>query len=522
MLESIQKQFGSFIIKLLWLHIPLLLVAAFAVGNTDKLVGTVLLAVLLSAVPTYFYQTRQMETFRYLSTASYMLMVGLLVFIFRGHPWQIDIHMYFFAALAITAAFCDWRVILVAAGVTAAHHILFNLIVPAWVFPDGGSFARVVVHAVVLIFQTVALTWLVHRIQAATVEADRAQGAMVAADEAQKAFAEAEEEKQRAQEALHEAEMAKIETEKLQQQAIEEAEKNAQKMHQQRLALADQVEGSISQIVDDIAAVVTSLSAQADQMSQVSATTHEKLDVARMSSQMVFDSVSEMAGNAQDISSAMSDVSTKVQSNNGLAGEAGQHAAESKRSISDLVDQANKVSSVLQMINDISEQTNLLALNATIEAARAGEAGRGFAVVASEVKHLAGESAKAVEEIATLVSNIKNSSEETIAVNDKVVTLIERIGQTSSQVHQSVIDQSEATISIATMAKQATEDTQNASDSVKNMDALVGDVSQSSVETNEAAQVLSDKSRILTETLATLLSTIRQENASISHVMAAE
>jgi methyl-accepting chemotaxis protein len=39
--------------------------------------------------------------------------------------------------------------------------------------------------------------------------------------------------------------------------------------------------------------------------------------------------------------------------------------------VSDLVNAAQKIGDVTQIINDIASQTNLLALNATIEAARA-------------------------------------------------------------------------------------------------------------------------------------------------------
>ena len=65
---------------------------------------------------------------------------------------------------------------------------------------------------------------------------------------------------------------------------------------------------------------------------------------------------------------------------------------------------ADRIGTVVQLINGIAVQTNLLALNATIEAARAGDAGKGFAVVASEVKSLARQTASSTQEIARNVT----------------------------------------------------------------------------------------------------------------------
>ncbi|MBR0963828.1 hypothetical protein JQ554_06925 [Bradyrhizobium diazoefficiens] len=75
---------------------------------------------------------------------------------------------------------------------------------------------------------------------------------------------------------------------------------------------------------------------------------------------------------------------------------------------------AQRIGTVIDLINNIAGQTNLLALNATIEAARAGEAGRGFAVVASEVKSLAEQTAKATAEIAGQVGEIQGATTESV------------------------------------------------------------------------------------------------------------
>src|SRR5437016_1007427 len=101
------------------------------------------------------------------------------------------------------------------------------------------------------------------------------------------------------------------------------------------------------------------------------------------------------ASAAEELSASISEISRQLSQTNNLVGIAVSEAGVTNEQIGSLAHTAQKIGTVVKLIQDVAGQTNLLALNATIEAARAGEAGRGFAVVASAVKSLAVETAAA-------------------------------------------------------------------------------------------------------------------------------
>jgi methyl-accepting chemotaxis protein len=76
---------------------------------------------------------------------------------------------------------------------------------------------------------------------------------------------------------------------------------------------------------------------------------------------------------------------------------------------------ANGITSLTDVINNISAQTNLLSLNASIEAARAGEAGKGFGVVAGEIGTLATQVNKSALDIDDIIKKVQSETKKVTA-----------------------------------------------------------------------------------------------------------
>src|SRR5262249_535269 len=175
-LGRLRLMVGRYFIAGLWAHVPVIALLGLANG-TSWMAATATAAIAAGIATAAWLSDREGPFARYVIAIAQVMMVSVLVWLARG-PMQIDMHMYYFAAYAMLAAFCDWQVIVLAAGVTALHHLGLNFIAPLAVFPDGANLWRVVLHAVIVVIEAAVLTWLTVYLARLLADNERALAAM--------------------------------------------------------------------------------------------------------------------------------------------------------------------------------------------------------------------------------------------------------------------------------------------------------------------------------------------------------
>ncbi len=472
-----------------------------------------------------------------------------------GFSWQIDMHMLYFALLAVTIVLYDIPAILSATALIALHHLTLTLFMPSLVFPSVGlaeNLPRTLLHAVIVLIETGALVFAVmHRkkldaqtarqndeLIASNADAEAAQSrAEALLVEAEQAKSDAERAKVDAEAALERAEAESLraaESEQAAREADSRETANRQETADRQKRIVDELRRSLRALRDrdlgveisenvpeeyadlreDFNSAVTALReaillvqdgadligceansvAEASQQMSIR-TERQAATLADISSKLssLSDSVTSSARSARDAESDAGNTQSEVEASGNLVRQA-------VSAMSGIEESSEQISKIVSVIDEISFQTNLLALNAGVEAARAGDSGRGFAVVASEVRNLAMRSSDAAQEIKTLIQKSDSRVREGVG-------LVRQTGKANESVMSAVHGIVQSVISIA----ESSEAQASALGEINASLSTLDNVTQKSVaafeETSAASQVLLDGTRKLTESVTQFTAT---------------
>ena len=250
------------------------------------------------------------------------------------------------------------------------------------------------------------------------------------------------------------------------------------------------VDRNVRQVAETVATSASGLNSNITTIAMFASETKERATSAEGAAQMTQASMNTVAAAIEEFSASINEIAGQMGTVAAYAGEAVVSVGATEKIVVTLAEAAQRIGTVVELINDIAEQTNLLALNATIEAARAGEAGKGFAVVANEVKNLASQTSKSTEEITAQIGRMQGVVREVESAMASISNKVREIGDASSTVASAVEEQRAVTMSIS----QNISDVTTAATEVSH---VMGAVTLTANESNDVVTSLSESSKYM-------------------------
>jgi methyl-accepting chemotaxis protein len=412
------------------------LIGAWALHIPDAMPGMIV-ALLLPALPLVLALRGRIDAAtRLLVTMTLVAQPAVMLYLFRGEPWQVDLHMLFFAALAAAAILCDWRALVAGTLVVAVHHLALGMLVPDWLFTNGGGLGRVLLHAVVLVVEAGALIML------ASQMAGRMASLSIALDR--------ETEERSASEAAGAAD-------RVAHAAELELVIDSVTASLSGLAAGDLTRGIASPLPPAYAALESHFEVAVASLRGLIGSVSQGTQAIRLASGEIANTSEDLAKRTQSAANTLETTNEAVteidrlltgtaQKSETVVSRADQALATvaGSRVVADDVvtamgrvsESAKGIDQVIEGLDKIAFQTRVLAMNAAVEAGRAGDAGRGFAVVADLVSALAmraeDEAKRAHDQLSVTQADIVSAVDAVGKVDGALAHISDDVGE----VHQ--------------------------------------------------------------------------------------
>ena len=469
-LTAFQENVARLLIGLSLLHVPALMLVAWLRGT--NVAATAAIAVLFAAAPVLLKVLK-----RPLIAVAFALAVALigqtaqLVYLMKGHPWQIEMHFYYFAVLALLGGFCGWRTIVFAAGMIAVQHALFNWLIPEGIYPGGSDAMRLLVHAGIVVLETAMLCYIGYTIRDAFEQAERSRDVAEAA-------------------ALESREMANA-RESLLSDVTLRADRTGE--------LLERFETEMAASIEALHATASALLGSADRLGASAAKSTAQIVAVSNVSESTARRVEQMAQAGEELTRTIDEVGASAAQSSRLAASAVAEAQKTSATVDEMVSVAREIGDVTGLISGIAAQTNLLALNATIEAARAGEAGRGFSVVAQEVKALANQTARATQDIALRIAAMQDTSARSVGAIQTISSRINELDGVTATIAVAVEEQAAATRDIAGNVASAATGVGAVEEAIAAIETQIGENRGAVGDLNAAADALVKQTQTIRE-----------------------
>lgn len=468
--HSIRRTFARVIIGFIWFNAVLVGAVGVLAGqfNAPMLLG----ALLLAASATYTWRQDGTGTVTRLTSSMVVAaQAALLVYAASGSAYQIDLHMYFFASLALCAGWCDWRALVANAAVVAVHHLVLNYAVPAAVFPSlEPDVLRVMIHAVILVAQTVVLCWI-------SANLERAFGA--------------------SEHAVTQAAAAERKAEDLAKSQALRAEEEAAK----RQALQGQVnvfQTTVHSLIQTLTNNIGDLRATAGQLGSIAESATINAGEAASTSHRTSETVHSVASASEEMNASIAEIANAAEKARRIVEVTKSEADAATEQMSELARETESISEIVAIIQNIASQTNLLALNATIEAARAGDLGKGFGVVAGEVKALADQTRRATEDIERRISTAAASSERASVRIREISTYVDEMLTATMTISGSMVQQKSATSEISRNIAEASDSLARLASVAESTNAAAESTKSAALNVTTSQSVVADAASQLT------------------------